>query len=305
VLRCCDAILELLQPIQPRKVVGDMLIGGSVLHMNVGDSTQVANVELGASDAGMFGTGSSSDPATNDTEALTAADAVAGAKQCEPRVSTTDEILDDHGAIASGVLGAVPHGGIVARDSGDTLGGLDGEPRDARDKGGVKVASDQGADNGVRPLDPFGMEMAEKIGKPTTLRGDPVPRGGPNTGKPLQVGPAPRPQILTLLGFTGAAMAAAAAASMRVDRGALPAQRIVVWVAGSDLTATSAQRDRMLVARAILLADRVGPSVLATTAEAPAASPTTPTGDRWPVLPPCLIHRGGPIQQQWKRGLDP
>jgi hypothetical protein len=96
----------------------------------------------------------------------------------------------EHGAIASGGLGAVTYGGAIIRDSGNTLGGLGGEPQDVRDEGGAKVASDQGADNGVHLLNPFEMETAEKIGKPTTLRGDLIPRGGPVTGNPLQVGPA-------------------------------------------------------------------------------------------------------------------
>jgi hypothetical protein len=40
VLRRYDAILELLQPIEPRKVAGDMLIGGGdVLHTDVSSST--------------------------------------------------------------------------------------------------------------------------------------------------------------------------------------------------------------------------------------------------------------------------
>jgi hypothetical protein len=39
VLRRYDAILELLQPIEPRKVAGDMLIGGGdVLHTDVSGS---------------------------------------------------------------------------------------------------------------------------------------------------------------------------------------------------------------------------------------------------------------------------
>jgi hypothetical protein len=55
----------------------------------------VADVELSMSDADVPGTGGSGDSAADNAEALTTA---VQATRRESRVSTTDEIMDKHGA---------------------------------------------------------------------------------------------------------------------------------------------------------------------------------------------------------------